>query len=60
LFIKVYSNPTTASDEDVNDLLRYFDVIVFIRGLKLFIFFYELKEMRIIFETIMNLIGPIS
>ena len=37
-----------------------FYVIIFIRGFKVIIFFYEIKEMQIIFDTMKSLLEPIS
>jgi hypothetical protein len=40
--------------------VRLYEVIVFIRMLKLMTLLYEVKTMRVIFETIKNLIGPLN
>jgi len=52
--------------QDVDDLSRYnsfekvFTAIIFIRALKMLTLMYEVKSLRIIIETMKNLIEPIS
>ena len=43
-----------------NNTVKIFELIVFIRMIKLLSLLYEIKVMRIIFETIKNLLGPIN
>ena len=43
-----------------NYTVKIFEVIVFIRMLKLLTLLYEIKIMRIIFETLKNLLGPLN
>ena len=43
-----------------NDFLKIFTLIIFIRALKMLTLMYEVKSLRIIIETMKNLIGPIS
>lgn len=43
-----------------NQTVKLFEVIVFVRMLKLLSLLYEVKVMRVIFETIKNLLGPIN
>lgn len=46
--------------EEYNYTVKIFEVIVFIRMLKLLTLLYEVKTMRIIFETLKNLLGPLN
>ena len=43
-----------------NYTVKVFEVIVFIRMIKLLTLLYEVKTMRIIFETMKNLLGPLN
>ena len=43
-----------------NYTVKIFEVIVFIRMLKLLTLLYEVEVMRIIFETLKNLLGPLN
>ena len=43
-----------------NYTVKIFEVIVFIRMLKLLTLLYEIKTMRVIFETLKNLLGPLN
>ena len=43
-----------------NYTVKVFEVIVFIRLIKLLTLLYEVKTMRIIFETMKNLLGPLN
>ena len=45
---------------DYNYTVKVFEVIVFIRMIKLLTLLYEVKTMRIIFETMKNLLGPLN
>ena len=45
---------------EYNNLVKLFELIVFIRLLKLLTLLYEVQVMRIIFETLRNLIGPLK
>lgn len=45
---------------EFNYTVRLFEVIVFIRMLKLLTLLYEVKTMRVIFETLKNLLGPLN
>lgn len=52
-----------SADDDFmnyNYTVKIFEVIVFIRMLKLLTLLYEMKTMRIIFETLKNLLGPLN
>ena len=55
LYAENYGNQST-----YNNTVKIFELIVFIRLLKLLSLLYEVKTMRIIFETIKNLLGPIN
>jgi len=44
--------------ESINDIVKLFEVVIFIRLLRILSLLYELKTFRIIIETIMNLLGP--
>jgi len=46
--------------EKYNYTVKLFEVIVFIRMIKLLTLTYEVKMMRIIFETLKNLLGPLN
>ena len=46
--------------QQYNYTVKIFEVIVFIRMLKLLTLLYEIKIMRIIFETLKNLLGPLN
>ena len=46
--------------EDYNYTVKIIEVIVFIRMLKLVTLLYEIKTMRVIFETMKNLLGPLN
>ena len=46
--------------ESYNYTVKIFEVIVFIRMLKLMTLLYEIKTMRIIIETLKNLLGPLN
>jgi len=45
---------------EYNYTVKIFEVIVFIRMLKLLTLLYEVKVMRVIFETLKNLLGPLN
>jgi len=45
---------------EYNYTVKVFEVIVFIRMIKLLTLLYEVKTMRIIFETMKNLLGPLN
>lgn len=50
-------------DGDINHKMsvsKIYEIIVFIRVLKMVTLLYELKQMRVIIETIRNLIRPLS
>ena len=46
--------------EDYNYTVKIIEVIVFIRMLKLLTLLYEIQTMRVIFETMKNLMGPLT
>lgn len=46
--------------QQYNYTVKLLEVIVFIRMLKLLTLLYEIKTMRIIFETLKNLLGPLN
>ena len=46
--------------EQYNYTVKIFEVIVFIRMLKLLTLLYEIEVMRVIFETLKNLLGPLN
>ena len=46
--------------DSINKTIKIFEVIVFIRMLKFLTLLYEVKVMRVIFETMKNLLGPIN
>jgi len=46
--------------QQYNYTVKLFEVIVFIRMLKLLTLLYEVKTMRVIFETLKNLLGPLN
>jgi len=46
--------------QDYNYTVKIMEVIVFIRMLKFITLLYELKVMRVIFESIKNLLGPLN
>ena len=46
--------------EDYNYTVKIIEVIVFIRMLKLLTLLYEIQTMRVIFETMKNLLGPLN
>ena len=46
--------------ENYNYTVKALEVIVFIRMLKLLTLLYEVKTMRVIFETLKNLLGPLN
>ena len=46
--------------QQYNYTVKIFEVIVFIRMLKLLTLLYEIKVMRVIFETLKNLLGPLN
>ena len=46
--------------KEYNNLVKLFEVIVFVRLLKLLTLLYEVQVMRIIFETLRNLLGPLK
>ena len=46
--------------ERLNKTVKIFEVIVFIRMIKFLTLMYEVKVMRVIFETMKNLLGPIN
>jgi len=46
--------------EDFNSIVKVYEVIIFIRLLKLLVLLYEVKAMAVIFDTIKSLIGPIN
>ena len=45
---------------DFNTLVKFFEIIIFVRMLKLLTLLYEVQTMRILIETIKNLISPLS
>ena len=45
---------------EYNYTVKVFEVIVFIRMIKLLTLLYEVKTMRVIFETMKNLLGPLN
>ena len=45
-------------EEDLNDIVRNFEIVIFIRLLRILSLLYELKTFRIIISTISNLLGP--
>ena len=46
--------------QNYNYTVKILEVIVFIRMLKLLTLLYEIKTMRVIFETLKNLLGPLN
>ena len=46
--------------EDYNYTVKIMEVIVFIRLLKFVTLLYEVKKMRVIFESVKNLLGPLN
>lgn len=46
--------------QQYNYTVKIFEVIVFIRMLKLLTLLFEIKTMRVIFETLKNLLGPLN
>ena len=56
--IRYFSN--MGNRTDYNELVKLFEVIVFVRLIKLLTLLYEVKVMRIIFETMRNLLGPLN
>ena len=52
--------PNTEDVANYNFLSRYFNLIIFIRALKVLTLMYEITSLRRIIETMKNLIGPIT
>lgn len=46
-------------DLEYHHIMKMLEMAIFVRGLKVVIFFYEIKEMQIIFETMRGLLRPI-
>mmetsp|Transcript_13614 Transcript_13614/g.21303 ORF Transcript_13614/g.21303 Transcript_13614/m.21303 type:complete len:192 (+) Transcript_13614:1711-2286(+) len=45
--------------QDYNEIVKVFELIIFLRLTKLLTLLYEIKDMRIIIETMRNLIAPL-
>ena len=45
--------------QEYNSIVKLFELIIFIRSLKLLTLLYEIKVMRIIIETMRNMIMPL-
>lgn len=50
---------TVDDPQELNSLVKLYELIIFIRMLKLLTLLYEIKTMRIIIETMRNLILPL-
>ena len=46
--------------QEYNTIVKLFELIIFVRALKLLTLLYEIKVMRVIFETLKNLLGPLN
>ena len=56
---KVLEGVETAGSFDTNNLIKLYEVIIFIRILKVLTLLYELKAMRLVIETMRNMIVPL-
>lgn len=56
----IYFFMNIGSFQNYNYTVKIYEVIVFIRMLKLLTLLFEVKTMRIIFETLKNLLGPLN
>ena len=56
----IYNFATSDSFVSYNYTVKVLQVIIFIRMLKLLTLTYEVKVMRVIFETLKNLLGPLN
>ena len=56
----IYFIKSEGNFQQYNYTVKVCEVIVFIRMIKLLTLLYEIKTMRVIFETIKNLLGPLN
>jgi len=57
--LAIYYFSQSDSERNYNSIVKLLEVVIFVRMIKLLTLLYEIKTMRIIIETMRNLISPL-